>query len=256
MSQSTASGNFSLSMNMRRQAQRQFNGNSSTTRGSRLGGGQSVVSRSLPSIATKASLSTESILDFPSRHGDPFARLSGLADPQNSTGLFAERSLATKPTSLCVRCGTMHSSICIACSELVCENTLTFYRKTRAAGAAALFTKAFVEAGNSKLVKFFIFRLLRNSFEVRKKQQMKMKNVVNKFFGTNTVYIPFSAWRRYTRQNITERKNRMIEALEEKVRVLEIHNRKLTTENASLSEEVRIVLMLSPFIQFLCSWYI
>lgn len=196
--------------------------------------------RSLPSLATNKSFpSGSSLLDSPSRHGDSFARLSGLADPHNSSGLFAERTHAARPTSLCVRCGSMHSSICIPCSEVVCENTLTFYRKTRAAGAAVLFNNAFVEAGNSKLVKFVVFRLLRNGFEARKKQQLKMKSVVEKFFGTNTVYVPFAAWRRYTRQNIMERKNRTIGTLEEKARKLEMQLRALTTENASLTAEVK-----------------
>ncbi len=125
-----------------------------------------------------------------------FNRLSGLSDPVSTSGLYSEISNPQRPVHLCVRCSDAHPSVCMPCCELICENTLTFYRKTRAAGAASLFTKAFVEAGNSKLVKFFIFRLLKNSYEARVRKKQKMKSVVERLFGTNIVYIPFAAWRR------------------------------------------------------------
>ena len=107
------------------------------------------------------------------------------------------------------------------CSDQFCEDTLTFYRKTRAAGAVALFTKAFVEAGNSKLVKFFLFRLWKNSLQKNQQQQNKMKNIVQRLFGSNVVFLPFAAWKKYTKENIMERKNRFLAQYKEKNELLE-----------------------------------
>lgn len=158
--------------------------------------------------------------DSPFRERDQFTRLSGLKDPYSSTGLFRERTTPLTPSVLCVRCGSS-ASLCVPCSDLMCENAIIFYRKTRAAGAAALFTKSFTEAGNSRLVKFLIFRLLKNSFTSRFKKQTKMKNVVEKMFGQNLVLVPFTAWKRYTKANIISRKDRTIQTLQEKVASLD-----------------------------------
>lgn len=198
----------------------------------------SETSQSLPRLSSKTFAKNVDISDTPNRKLDTFSRLSGVSDSQITSGLFAESTQATRPSLLCVRCGAIHASICVPCSELVCENTLTFYRKTRAAGAAALFNKAFVEAGNSKLVKFFIFRLLRNSFENRKREQLKMKSVVERMFGQNVVYFPFAAWRRYTRESILERKNRVVATLEDRVKQLEAQISRLTADNERLDRQV------------------
>lgn len=175
----------------------------------------------------------------PSKSKDPFfARMSGIVDPMNTTGLYAEITTPTRPTIYCVRCSAVHASVCMPCADLMCEQTLTFYRKTRAAGAAALFTKAFVEAGNSKLVKFFIFRLLKNSYEARSRKNIKMKTVIERLFGTNIVYLPFTAWRRFTKENIVARKEKTIQTLHEKISNLETQVNKLFAENKKQEDEV------------------
>lgn len=164
-------------------------------------------------------------------------RLAGLNDPQNTTGLFADTTHPPHPLPLCVRCGNS-PSLCMKCSELECENTLTFYRKTRAAGAATLFTKAFVEAGYSKLIKFVVFRLLKNSCQARSRVRMKKKAVVEKLFGTNLVYLPFNAWKRYTRENVLARKDKSIEERSDQVKVLETQNQKLSMQLRNAHHEI------------------
>jgi hypothetical protein len=109
-------------------------------------------------------------------------RLAGLNDAYNTTGLFADSIHISRSLPMCVRCGES-PNLCMKCAELECENTLTFYRKTRAAGAATLFTKAFVEAGYSKLIKFVVFRLLKNSCQARSRSRLRKKAVVEKLFG-------------------------------------------------------------------------
>ena len=125
------------------------------------------------------------------------------------------------------------------CSDQVCEDTLTFYRKTRASGAVALFTKAFVEAGNSKLVKFFMFRLWKNSLQKNQKQQLKMKSVVERLFGSNVVYLPFAAWKKYTKENIMDRKNTMLHKLKDKNELLETQVQKIAAVNTVQEAEIR-----------------
>lgn len=161
---------------------------------------------------------------------DVYTRLSAVSESVNSSGLFADLVAPPRPLPLCVRCSST-PSLCMKCAELECENTLTFYRKTRAAGAATLFTKAFVEAGYSKLLKFVVFRLLKNSCQARNRVRMKKRTVVEKLFGANLVYLPFTAWRRYTKENIVSRKDRSIETLNERVAILEQQLQQLTLQN-------------------------
>ena len=127
----------------------------------------------------------------------------------------------------------------MSCSDQVCEDTLTFYRKTRASGAVALFTKAFVEAGNSKLVKFFMFRLWKNSLRKNQKQQLKMKNVVERLFGSNVVYLPFAAWKKYTKENIMDRKNAILNKLKDKTELLESQVLKIAAVSTAQETEIR-----------------
>lgn len=179
---------------------------------------------SLPTISSKKSTFADTLSLY--RSADPFGRLSGLVENVNSSGLFADRVSPMKPLAMCVKCGT-HASLCMSCSEEDCERTVTFYRKTRAAGAAALFTKAFVEAGNTQVIKFITFRIMKNSFLTRKREQLKKRSVVEKLFGTNLVYLPFTAWRRYTKENIVKRKDKNIAKLADVVKHLE----KMVNEN-------------------------
>lgn len=195
------------------------------------------VSSSLPSL--KLSKSNSSSSEYfahllspqkkPLSHESTYNRLSGLNESVNNSALFSDITLPPRPITVCVRCGT-HASLCMPCAEKDCENALIFYRKTRAAGAATLFQKAFVEAGFTKLIKFVVFRLLKNSIDAKKRIRMKKKTVVEKLFGTNVVSVPFMAWKRYTKENIINRKNKDIEGLSERVKFLEAQVQKLSTQ--------------------------
>jgi hypothetical protein len=168
-------------------------------------------------------------------------RLSGLGDNSNTSGLYSSQIKPRNPLLICVRCNDL-PSLCMNCVETECETALTFYRKTRAAGAATLFNKAFVEAGYSKVLKFLIFRLLKNSCQTRTRIRMKKKMIVEKLFGTNLVYLPFNAWKRFTKENIMNRNNKQIEELQEKVKFLEIQNQKLVMQNRDLNIEVSYII--------------
>ncbi len=175
-------------------------------------------SHTLPSMSPKKhSTFADTLSSYSRNRSDTVGRLSGSMATINSSGLFSERVTAIKPLALCVRCGS-HASICMSCSEEECDRAVTFYRKSRAAGAATLFTRAFIEVGNAKVIKFIVFRLLKNSFQNRTREQMKKKTVVEKLFGTNLVCIPFAAWRRFTKENILNRKDKAILKLNDRVK--------------------------------------
>eukprot|EP01031_Cornospumella_fuschlensis_P028813 gene28813-34781_t len=172
-----------------------------------------------PSTKKKPTIFADTLATY--QKDNLYSRLSGVVENENSSGLFSYVIKPQKPLSLCVRCSN-HASLCMPCAEDDCEKTVTFYRKTRAAGAATLFNKAFVEAGNTKVIKFIVFRLLKNSFQNRQREQLKKKTVVEKLFGTNLVHIPFQAWRRYTKENIVSRKDKTIAKLSERVKSMDV----------------------------------
>lgn len=198
----------------------------------------------LPIIKTTKSLSslpTPSTSELspvrPVRTQNQFHRLSGLYDFMDSSGLLPSNSILTKPVAVCVRCAN-HASICMPCAELLCDQSLTFYRMSRAKGAAALFSQAIHEAGLGKLVKFCVFKLWCNSHSQRKRVMNKKRTVVERLFGGSIVHMPFIAWARYTRENKVARKENIIIDLSEKVKFLEQQVTKFTSENSFLTKQV------------------
>jgi hypothetical protein len=96
----------------------------------------------LPKLVGGGNFPGDSFSQSPLVFKDQIERLSGLKNPNNSSGLYAEMTSPLRPSKVCVRCG-MHASICMPCADLQTESILTFYRRTRAAGAAVLFFKGF-----------------------------------------------------------------------------------------------------------------
>lgn len=214
--------------------------------------GNSYYGKTLPTINSSISrIEMSKSLPEPFEHLSPafrrntMNRLAGLSDNVNSSGLFSENHFAKTISPLCVRCGVL-AALCMSCAEQDTEDALTFYRKTRAAGAATLFNKAFIEAGFRKTLKFLVFRLLKNSVQAKIRERMKKKTIVEKLFGTNLVYLPFNAWRRYTKENIVRRKNRSIEQLTSQIEVLETQIRKLSVNLTEVNREVSVCCSLSP----------
>ena len=151
---------------------------------------------------------------------DQFERLSGHYDVINTTGVFPNRHHIMHPTSVCVRCSS-HASVCMPCAEIMADDSLTFYRKTRAAGAAALFNRAVTEAGLQKLMKFALFRMIKNH---TKKATILRQNHANQSPRQFLVYctLPvFRAWRKFTKDNVIEKKNALIEKYTTKIENLE-----------------------------------
>jgi hypothetical protein len=68
------------------------------------------------------------------------------------------------------------------CTETIADEALTFYRKTRATGAASLFQHAIKEAGLSKTIKFMLFQMWRNGIKQRAKRNALMTPKIGKLY--------------------------------------------------------------------------
>lgn len=66
-----------------------------------------------------------------------------------------------------------------------------------------------------------------------------MRNIVERLFGTNVVFLPFAAWKKYTKENIMDRKNRMISQQKEKAEILESQIFKIAASNSANEAEIR-----------------
>jgi hypothetical protein len=244
MNRSIATSSLSLSQKLRTESSKELS--KSVTFGNEAKSRQTQGKRTLPTIqSSKGSMS----MNFPEpfEHFSPVRRntvnrLSGLPDNVNSSGLFSDSHIPKTVSALCVRCGTL-AALCMPCAEQDTEDALIFYRKTRAAGAATLFNKAFIEAGFRKALKFVVFRLLKNYCQMKTRERMKKKAIVEKLFGTNLVYLPFTAWRRYTKENIVHRKNKTIEQLNSQIELLETQIRKISANLTEVTREVRFSLL-------------
>ena len=150
----------------------------------------------------------------------PFESLSGSLDFVASTGVFADRQVMTMPTAVCVRCAE-HASMCMSCTEILCQEALNFYRRTRARGAASLFANAITQTGVTKALKATVFKLWSNGLRYRSRREKKMEFHCEKLFKVTLVREPFRAWRSFIQSEILERKNKTIEDLEAKLLMAE-----------------------------------
>lgn len=168
-----------------------------------------------------------------------FERLSGLYDYSVSAGVFADPTITTKPSTRCVRCAN-HASLCMPCTEYLCDEALTFYRKTRARGAIKLFQNAVTEAGLGRLLKFTLFRMWRNVVLKWKQQMMKKKYIVERMFGINVTAVPFKAWQQYTRQTKISRRDHKIAELHAKVETLTESMAQLSEANSEFTRQAQL----------------
>ena len=150
----------------------------------------------------------------------PFESLSGSLDFVASTGVFADRQQMTMPTAVCVRCAE-HASMCMSCTEILCQEALNFYRQTRARGAASLFANAITQTGVTKALKAAVFKLWINGKRYRSRREKKMEFQCEKLFKVSLVRTPFRAWRSFVKTEILERANKKIEDLEAKLSMAE-----------------------------------
>ena len=170
----------------------------------------------------------------------PFERLSGSLDFVASSGVFADRSVMVNPAAVCVRCAE-HASMCMSCTEILCQEALNFYRKTRARGAASLFANAITQTGVTKVVKAAVFKLWSNGLQYRKRREKKMAFVCDKAFRVSLMRTPFRAWRSYSKSELIERKNKNLEELEAKVAFLEQQVLKASAERSAFEQQARFV---------------
>eukprot|EP01041_Mallomonas_annulata_P008917 gene8917-18450_t len=150
-----------------------------------------------------------------------FQRLSGYdADSTlcSTTPKPANKSLS----SLCVRCSEP-ACICMQCTERISEQSLKFYKETRAKGAMELFTNAITHAGAAKILKFVIFKMWRNGFVIRSRLKNRKNFIAERRFRRTITIKPFLAWKTFISMKFIERKDKKIESLEKHVRDLEIH---------------------------------
>ena len=196
------------------------------------------VSSSLPTVHSK----------------NQFERLSGLYDYSVSAGVFADPEVVTKPSSRCVRCSS-HASICMPCTEVLCDESLNFYRMTRAKGAIRLLQNAVTEAGLGHLLKFVVFKLWRNGTKSRLQMHHKKKYIVEKLFGQNLTIIPFKAWQQFTRATRIQRRDHKIHELTVKLEAL---SSTVTTLNDRKSDlELQVVLVYYLINRYIYThWYI
>ena len=162
-----------------------------------------------------------------SRTKNQFDRLSGSYDFMASSGAFPDRFHVTHPTAICLRCAG-NADVCMRCTETIADEALTFYRKTRATGAASLFQHAIKEAGLSKSIKFMLFNMWRNGIKQRSKRSALMNPKIAKLYFIKIIVEPFKAWKKFAKESVVERKDKLIAKLEERLDVLEKEMQKVS----------------------------
>jgi hypothetical protein len=163
----------------------------------------------------------------PPRAESIYERLSGSYQFESNMGVMKDRHPIAHPSSLCVRCSDT-ACMCMACTEILCNNAVTFFRRSRAKGAAELFATAIKQAGMAKATKLMIFRLWKHGFELRQRQDLKMKRVVERMFGNSCLFTPFKAWQKYTKDNLINRKDKKMQEMATRIAQLEYQVRDIT----------------------------
>ena len=138
-----------------------------------------------------------------------FQRLSASYDPESVMSSYPIRNTSKNTSFLCVRCSEP-ASICMQCSENLTENALSFYKETRARGAIVLFQNAIAQAGASKLLRFVLFHIWKNSFASRIRLKNRKKFVAERRHRRSLVIKPFTAWKNFIQLSHVQRKQKEV----------------------------------------------
>jgi hypothetical protein len=224
----------SLSMRMRTEAAKLPPERQSSARGSNMsesgslpdiGGGSGIFSSNTSQQKTRNNLTLGLNYSLtqkknPGSQEIEMEKASGIKDYLESGAVFADRTKMTMPTASCVRCGE-HASTCMSCTEYLAEESLNFYRKTRARGAASLFANAITQTGVTTVVKYIIYSLWKNSYYIRKwamkKRAFKAEILCRKRYMSKC----YKAWSDYRTMNKVDRRDKEIERLTKRVAALE-----------------------------------
>lgn len=178
---------------------------------------------------------------FPAPKADSiYERLSGSYQFDSNMGVMQDRHPIIHPSTLCVRCSET-ACMCMACTEILCNNAVTFFRRSRAKGAAELFATAIKQAGMAKATKLMIFRLWKHGFQLRQRQDMKMRRVVERMFGNSCLFTPFKAWQKYTKDNMLHRKDKKMQEMAARIAQLEYQVRDVTKQKEA--QVAKVVLL-------------
>ena len=172
------------------------------------------------------------------RTPNQYERLSGTLDFMASGGVFPDRTTIVHPVAVCVRCSG-NAAMCMPCTELLCQESLTFYRKTRAIGAASLFQRAVTEAGLTKLMKFAVFRMWLNYLKKIKILRKRRIKIADHFYFMKGAQIPFFAWRSFVKSEVLERKDKTIQDLRDRIAAMEGTFNRVQFEKANTAKQIK-----------------
>lgn len=177
----------------------------------------------------------------PLRTKNQFERLSGGYDFMASSGVFPDRGIVSHPSSSCVRCSS-HASVCMPCVEAIGEESLLFYRTTRAQGAASLINKTLKSVGMMTLFKWVLFKTWYNGFQLRNMIAKKMRFVVLKSFNRSFCKKPFEALKKFAKENIIERMAKEAEKQQFLIDKLNVQVEKCSIEKENFDRQLTDVL--------------
>jgi hypothetical protein len=175
------------------------------------------------------------------RTKNQFERLSGGYDFMASSGVFPDRGVVSHPSSSCVRCSS-HASVCMSCVEAIGEESLLFYRTTRAQGAASLINKTLKTVGMMTLFKWVLFKTWYNGFKLRRKIEGKMRFVVLKSFNRSFCKKPFEALKKFAKENIIERMTKEAEIQQFQIDKLNVQVDKCAIEKENFDRQLGDIL--------------
>lgn len=144
------------------------------------------------------------------------------------------------PSAVCVRCSS-HASMCMMCTEVMAQEALNFYRKTRARGAASLFANAITQTGITKVIKFAVFKQWVNGMRLRQHRAKKQEFSAARAFQAALVKKPFRAWVKFTKDSVLERNHKTIEELLARMGILEAQVGKAVAERSAFEQQAKWV---------------
>lgn len=127
--------------------------------------------------------------------------------------------------------------MCMSCTEVMAQEALNFYRKTRARGAASLFANAITQTGITKVIKFAVFKQWVNGMRLRQQRGKKQEITAARAFRATLVKKPFRAWMNFTKDSVLERNHKAIEELTARVGILEAQVAKAVAERSAFEQQ-------------------
>lgn len=149
-----------------------------------------------------------------------------------------DRSQINHPSTICVRCSSQHSSLCMDCCQTQLEEAIKHDHMSLSEGAFIFFHNGLIRGSHKNLTKFIVFTIWKNftSTIIRLRRKWFVNSTI--MHRKKLQKLPFSAWKDYVNESKLRKVETELKETHVKLSHLEKYLEKIRHEKAQEESKV------------------